>query len=347
QIIEALAIIPVTILAGRFFCGWMCAFGTLGDILYKISGMIFKVPFTINEKADRALKKIKYVVLGFIIIAGWSFGIVNLNAANPWNAFGSLATVGKVPDFYYAASKFTIGFFILLAIISASFFVERFFCRYLCPMGAVFAIISKLKLAKIKKPKDKCGSCKICTKSCAMGINLYEYNKINSGECINCLKCVSSCPRKNVSINVANEDIRSSVAAAAAVTAMTGFYYAGSFMVKTPGVNGSVIAAANVAAKSDNTYSDGTYEGVGNGFRGGVTTVSVTVKDDAITDIKLVSHGDDAPYFNRAYSPVVQKILSTQSTDVDAVSGATFSSLGIMDAVTNALEKARSSSMNY
>ena len=76
------------------------------------------------------------------------------------------------------------------------------------------------------------------------------------------------------------------------------------------------------------------------GFRRSQTTVSVTVKSGKITDIATVSTGDDMPFYNRAYSAVTDEIISSQSTSVDSVSGATFSSRGIMSAVEDALSKA-------
>jgi len=341
QMIEAIAIIPVTILLGRFFCGWMCAFGTLGDIIYHISSKVFKVSFRISEEADRVLKYVKYVLLGFLVLVVWSFGL-SLSGTNPWDAFGVLATVGKMPDFSYAFTEFTVGSIILILIIIGSFFIERFFCRYLCPLGAVFAIVSRLKFVKISKTRDKCGACRICTKSCAMGIPLYKYDKVDSGECINCLKCIPACPRKNVSASVADSDVRPVIASTLAVAVMTGTYCIGTLVANGAGMNTGANLTTQTSAQgtSEGKYANGTYEGSGTGFRGATTTVSVTVKSGAISDIQTVSYGDDAPYFNRAYNSIVNEILSTQSTEVDAVSGATFSSNGIMEAVKNALTNA-------
>lgn len=340
QMIEAIAIVPVTILLGRFFCGWMCAFGTMGDIIHHISSKVFKVSFRISEKADRVLKYFKYVLLGFLILIVWSFGL-NLSGTNPWDAFGVLATIGKMPDVSYAFTEFTVGSIILVLIVIGSFFIERFFCRYLCPLGAVFAIVSRLKLVKISKTRDKCGACKICTKSCAMGIPLYKYDKVESGECINCLKCIPACPRKNISESIADTDVRPAIASALAVAVITGTYCAGTLVADGAGMNTSTSLAAQAStAANESKYADGTYEGSGSGFRGATTTVSVTVKNGVISDIQALSYGDDTPYFNRAYNSVVSEILSTQSTDVDAVSGATFSSNGIMEAVQDALTNA-------
>lgn len=341
QMIEVIAVIPVTIILGRFFCAWMCAFGTLGDMLYHLSSKVIKVKFKMNEKLDSVLKYFKFVLLAFLIIVVWTFNKSIFKGANPWDAFGVLATFGKVPDISYALEEFTVGTVILLGIIIASFFIERFFCRYLCPLGAIFAVVSKLRFVKIKKPSQKCGSCKICTDSCAMGIPLYKYDKISSGECIQCFKCVSACPRTNTSVDIGKENINTGVAAALAVTCMTGLYYGVNAISDSS--DAAIVFSENRESESK-IYADGTYEGSGTGFRGAVTTVSVTIEKDTIKDIEVVSHGDDAPYFNRSYKAVTSQILSSQSVDVDAVSGATYSSIGIMDAVADAMEKAKVSS---
>ena len=93
------------------------------------------------------------------------------------------------------------------------------------------------------------------------------------------------------------------------------------------------------AASVSGSYMDGTYQGSGYGFRG-TTTVTVVVSGGKITTITVNSYRDDKQYFDRAYSTVTKEIISSQSTDVDAVSGATYSSNGIMKAVANALSKA-------
>lgn len=343
QLISAIAILPLTLLLGRFFCGWMCAFGTLGDLLYLFSNKVLKISYRVDEKTDHLLKYVKYAVLLFILIAAWSLQAIDLSYYSPWDAFGNLLSFTRLPDFSYVITNFTIGFLLLLFIIAGSLFIERFFCRYLCPLGAVFAIISHLRFIKIRKPGKDCGSCKACTKSCSMGIPLYQVNQVSSGECIQCMNCVSICPRSNVSAAVAHSAVSPALAGALAVTAMTGVYYIGTFATDN-------MASAATTAQSTNTsestglYKDGTYSGSGSGFRGETTTVSVTVSGGVITDIEAVSYGDDREFFDRAFSSIVSQIISTQSTEVDAVSGATFSSNGIMEAVANALNSTTQSS---
>jgi polyferredoxin len=356
QLINALAIIPATLLLGRFFCGWMCAFGTLGDLLYYLSHKVFKIRYKMGEEADSALKYIKYALFLFIFIAVWGIQAFNISVLSPWDAFGSLLTFTDLPDFSYVITEVTVGFLLLLAIMTGSLFVERFFCRYLCPLGAVFSILSHLKFVRIKKPLKDCGSCRACTKKCSMGIPLYQMNSVTSGECINCMKCVTVCPRNNVHAIVAATAANPALAGALAVTAMAGVYYIGTFISEadTSTQVSSITAQAaledtdsstdeadeDTGLASGSVYTDGVYEGSANGFRRGVTTVSVTIANDTITNIEIVSHGDDAPFFNRACDTIISDIMDAQGTDVDTVSGATFSSSGIINAVADALSSA-------
>ena len=387
QLIEAIAIIPITLLLGRFFCGWLCAFGAFFDWIYLISHKAFKTKFRMNEKADAVLKYFKYLWLVLIIVILWVLGSNALSTASPWDAFGMLVAFGKFPDIAYVATNLTVGFVLLILIGIGSVFIERFFCRYFCPLGAVFAIISKLKITAIKKPFEKCGKCRICTNNCAMGIPLYKSSLVRSGECINCMKCIEACPRKNVTFTAGGSELRPLVAGTVTAAAITGVYYLGNLtanVVQSTATATSTVAAGSTdtsaafsaagktssaktsskaaetpskatassktAAESSSaspnvsvskTYNDGTYQGSGTGFRGGTTTVSVTIRNDQITAVNVISTDDDQQFFDAAYSTVADEIISTQSAQVDAVSGATYSSNGIMTAVADALFKAK------
>ena len=383
QSIELIAVIPVTILLGRFFCGWMCAFGAFGDFIYSLFKKIFKTSFQMNQNADRALKIVKYGMLVFVVIFLWTYDIPALHSASPWDVFGMLATVGAAPAFAYVAANLTVGFIFFILIILGSIFVQRFFCRYLCPLGAVFSIFSAFKITKIVKPSAKCGKCRICTENCAMGIPLYNKDTVHTGECIECLQCVAACPRKNVSYSLAGSDIRPLVAGTMAAIVITGIYGSTNLAFaaakdtasesatvqivdeSSESVSTSVLiplsstenipassAAASAepspsaaetkapSASASSGYADGTYTGSGTGFRGATTEVSVTIQNGEITDVTTIAHGDDRPYYDSAYDSVANDIISSQSSEVDAVSGATYSSIGIMEAVQNALDQA-------
>nr|WP_314458763.1 4Fe-4S binding protein [uncultured Clostridium sp.] len=316
----------ITILTGRFFCGFLCSFGAMGDFLWFLSKKTGKLGLKVNEKADAWLKNLKYIILVFIILGIWTFHIGNLDSmTGPWAVFGMYSKIGSWPSARYL---FTIGGFLLLLIIAGSFLVERFFCRYLCPLGAVFAIMSRFRLFRIKKDRSKCGSCRLCTSKCSMGIPLYQYDTVTSGECIDCFECTAICPRQNARANGAPVAV-SAVSAAA----MFGLVYAGNTQAQ---MISTQTPAAVEARTETGSYADGTYTGTGQGFRG-ETKTSVTVENGNITDITVLSYEDDKEYFNRAVEKVTAEIINSQSAEVDAVSGATFSSNGIMESVASAL----------
>ncbi|MDP4178673.1 MAG: 4Fe-4S binding protein [Bacillota bacterium] len=395
-ITAAATFLTLTLVLGRFFCGWLCTFGAINDFIYLISKKVFKTKFRVNPKLDSILKYVKYVVLIFIVTTIWTTGSHLFSSASPWNAFA------EITQFPQVLSDYTIGFAILVLIIFGAFFIERFFCRYLCPLGAVFTILSKLRIFKINKPNDKCGNCRLCTNNCAMGISLYKTNKVSSGECINCLKCIETCPRSNTQAEILGEEVNPALASSFAIIAMTGVYSI-SNLAATPvnnvttastGNNSSISASSNtnIANSSDDTnssnnanssenntnssntsnsnnssanvdntstnssaadttnssssstknqYKDGTYIGTGTGFRGGTTKIQITIKNGKITNLQTISSQDTPQFYQGAISTISDEILSSQSTSVDTVSGATFSSRGILEAVQNALSKAK------
>jgi len=322
-----IAIFPITILWGRFFCGYLCSFGSMGDLLWAISRKIIKKPMKVPEKADRLLKLVKYLLLLLIVIFLWTLAIPVDSTMNPWTIFGIYASVSGWSSLNYLL---TGGAALLLLIMIGSMLIERFFCRYLCPLGATFALVSRFRRFRIKKPREKCGECRLCTWKCSMGIPLTRCDVITSGECIDCFACVDVCPRHNAKAAPAP-----AVAAAMSVAAMTGLYYAGNLLSKNLS-DGTASSAVITQSSSAGQYQDGVYTGSGAGFKG-TTTVQVTVENGTISDISVVSTGDDDEFFSRAKNTIISSILALQSTKVDTVTGATFSSNGIIEAVENAL----------
>ena len=173
-----------------------------------------------------------------------------------------------------------------------------------------------------------------------MGIPLYRLDTVRSGECIHCMKCVAACPRNNARLTVTGSDMRPLVAGTVAAAAMTGFTYLGNFSFNGSGSAPFSTVQTTSSSSSSQKYKDGTFEGSGTGFHGGTTVVSVTIANGRITEINPVSSEDSNQFFSSAYESVSKEILSSQSPEVDAVSGATFSSNGIMSAVADALAKA-------
>ncbi len=334
DLVLTISMLLITVLTGRFFCGFLCSFGALGDAIWWLGKKLKIRRPQISEKMDRMLKYVKFIVLGGIVLLVWTLGVSLLSGtANPWTVFGMYATYKGWADL---SALLSVGALLLLLIGIGSLYIERFFCRYLCPLGAVFTIVSRIRLFKIRKPTPYCGNCRACTKHCSMGIPLYGMDVVKDGECIDCMQCVEICPKDNVKTNP-----KPAIAAAAAVVAMSGMYFVGNLADSAASAQ-SAVAAVQLSSSSTTSagqYVDGVYTGSAAGYHG-TTTVQVTVSGGLITDITVLSSGDDAQFLTRAENGVISDILSTQSVAVDTVSGATYSSNGIIGAVTDALSSA-------
>lgn len=348
-VVPIAVVLILTVFFGRFFCGWFCAFGALNDFMFIISKKIFKNKFKINKSIDSKLKYLKYIILGFIVIFIWTLKVVSFDNLSPWDAFAQATEIFK------GNFSMPIAFILLALIIIGAMFVERFFCRYLCPLGAMLGILAKLKLTKIVKPHSNCGKCKLCSVSCPMGIDLDSMDIVNNAECISCLKCVDVCPKKNAHVNFLVIAFNKVVYVISAIIVFLVINLSGSIFMKNENFStNSTSTVASVQSSTNNTtkssviqtastskkYKDGVYQGVADGFRPGLT-VSVTVKNDKITNIEIVSHNDSPGFCEQPLQVVPQEIIKQQSTNVDAVSGATFTSKGVMNAVAAALDKAK------
>lgn len=194
-----------TICFGRIFCGFACAFGTLGDAVYGISSYICKKmkrkPFALPEKISAGLRYVKYVILIFVIISCFLGKDTSMASASPWEVF-SLIYAGHLDIGAYIP-----GFLILIFILVGMFFQERFFCQYLCPMGAVFSLLPVLPVFSFSRRRSGClRGCSACIKKCPMNLALPYENEDGSeaiGECIRCGKCKAVCPKKNICENAA------------------------------------------------------------------------------------------------------------------------------------------------
>lgn len=361
RLIAVVAIIPITMFFGRFFCGWFCAFGSFNDFLYMISSKVFKTKFKVSKKLDALLKLLKYFILLFIVFVIWTKGNTLFDNSSPWDAFA------QITNFPKAIINYFIGFTLLAFIIVGAIYIERFFCKYLCPLGAIFSIISKFRKVKIDKPTEKCGKCKVCTNNCSMGINLYKMEQASSGECINCLKCIDVCPRSNPKISYMGENFNPIYASSIAIVAFAALYGGSSVLgnvisnnTKSPTstasnsttnqgddtsknsddtkINSNSNSTKTVPASTTNSkYRDGTYTGTAYGYMSDIN-VSVIINNDKITNVKVVSSNDS---YQEPVNVIPQEIIQAQSSNVDAVSGATHTSNGIMSAAADALSKAK------
>lgn len=324
-----LATVPATVLVGRFFCGFFCSFGAVQDLLWLGSHRLRALfPGKRNlKKADRIFRFAKYAVLFYFIIFIWS-GVTAVKTAGPWQVFGQYVSFGHWPGLKLLLS---VGGVLLLLIFIGALFVQRFFCRYFCPMGAIYSLISQTSFLKIDKPRKECGKCHLCTSKCTMGMDLTKKDRIAGGECISCQKCVSWCPKGNAHFR-SRYGVLIGVGVTCATIMVSQLLIAGN-LAKEKTADSVKKTAENDAGGN---FQNGIYTGTGEGYRGKVT-VTVKVADGKITELVLDDYADDKSYMERAKNRIFQEMISRQNTDVDAVSGATYSSNGLIEAVNKAL----------
>ena len=193
-----LCLCAFTILFGRFFCGFVCAFGSMGDLINWISGTVQKKllkrkkKIQLPEKILRILQKMKYLVLAVILIL-CAFGLYSkVSGYDPWTVFSLLTSLR------FSTAGFAGGAIVLVLIMIGSAFQERFFCQFLCPLGAIFSVLPVLPFSFIQRNPDLClKGCSNCKKVCPVSIKL-EQDGFRNGECISCEKCTGVCPKKNL-----------------------------------------------------------------------------------------------------------------------------------------------------
>lgn len=333
------------IIMGPVFCGWVCPFGTLQDIFAKLGRKLGIKKYVMPSKLKKVLAFSRYILLLITILITADF-IFNILSLDPRANFTTLLG-GKTLT--------VTGWIIVFAFLGISIFFERPFCNYLCIEGAKFGVLSSARPITIVRNKETCVGCNRCNRVCPMNVDVSSYSQVRSLQCINCMECVAACPAKNtltVGIIPVKKTIKKGILAFAAFVFLFVVYKgvnpdslfnvsANNNSVSNNSASSSTAITGEIAAGYGDAkgIADGVYEGTGTGFRGNMT-VKVTVKSQQITAIEVTETNDDAKWFDRAYSTVVSNIIRNQTVDVDSVSGATYSSMGIKEGVANALTNA-------
>lgn len=190
-----LALCGFTLLFGRFFCGFVCAFGSLGDavnalsVLFQKKVLKRKKPFRFPEGLLRTLQKVKYLVLAAIVIL-CGLNLYDKTAGySPWDVFSQLTAL-RLPS-----GAILAGIILFILILAGMALQPRFFCQCLCPLGAVFALLPAFPFSQLERKEERCiKGCNACKNQCPVGIKL-EHDGMRNGECIACEACVSACPR--------------------------------------------------------------------------------------------------------------------------------------------------------
>ncbi len=198
NLVVAGAFLLTALLARSAFCGWICPFGFIQDLTSDLAAWLGrKVPVfrritrSVKRRGaglaaiDRPLRLFKYALLVWSVTGAAYFGVMVFRDYDPW---ATLLTI--------AEPSLGIGLAVLVIVLASSLFVERPWCRYACPLGAIGGLVAKLSPVYLRREPTACRSCAVCSAACPMGLNVHTATRIDHQDCIGCLECVGSCPRK-------------------------------------------------------------------------------------------------------------------------------------------------------
>lgn len=351
--VATLVFLGLTIFSGVFYCGWICPFGFIQEIFGRIGSLLGikkrKMPMLIHK----ILVFIRYIILGLVLIIAWD-SIFNILAFDPRANFLRLLSLNMITIGAIAV----ISFFLIVSL-----FYERPFCNYFCYQGAKYGLFSILRPLTIKRNESICVNCKKCDNICPMNIEVSKCGNLRSPQCINCFKCITDCPVEGAlsygkMVMTKNEKKKYIGTLTATVSILIIAFFVHSVFIEPKSQETETnkqIETQTVPSNPDESkviteedtknlgdaagIADGVYTGKGEGYKGTIV-VQITVKSEQIIAVEVLEQKDDKKWFNRAYSVIPDKIIENQSTEVDAVSGASFSSKGIIDGVKDALNNA-------
>jgi polyferredoxin len=185
------AILGVSLVMKKGFCGWICPVGTLSQYIWMAGEKVFGRNFRIGPFTDISLRSIKYLLLGLFVFL--------IGIAMPTNmmALFFIADYYKIVDvrmMKFFTEMTTLTLWVLVALGTLSLLYKNVWCRYLCPYGALLGLLSRISPFKVRRNEEKCIHCHACTRHCPTLIDVEKTEVVTSEECFGCLTCVSRCP---------------------------------------------------------------------------------------------------------------------------------------------------------
>lgn len=182
--------LAVAFLFRKAFCSWLCPVGTLSEYLWRTGQQIFRRNLQLPRWLDLPLRGLKYLLLGFF---GWAVSSMSAEAIQQFmhTPYGAVADVRMLNFFRYLGE---IAALVLGILVLASAVIKNFWCRYLCPYGALLGFASLFSPLRIRRSEATCIDCAKCAKVCPSSLPVDKLVTIKSLECTGCLECVAVCP---------------------------------------------------------------------------------------------------------------------------------------------------------
>jgi len=174
----------------KSFCGWLCPVGTVSEYLWRLGRQTFGRNFRLPRAVDLAMRSLKYILLGLFLCAVGSMPVAAIRAFLE-GPYGLVDDVKMLNFFRFLG---VAGGIVLALLTVASVFVRNFWCRYLCPYGALMGAVSAASPLRIRRDTNRCIDCGKCAKACPSALPVDRLVSIRSAECTGCLECVAACP---------------------------------------------------------------------------------------------------------------------------------------------------------
>jgi polyferredoxin len=188
-----LTFLSMAFLLRKAFCSWLCPIGTISEWLWRSGHRIFRRNFSAPRWLDIPLRGLKYLLLGFFL---WAVASMTAEGLESFlhSPYGMIADV-KMLNFFRFMGGTAAG--VLAGLAAASLFLPNFWCRYLCPYGALLGLTSLFSPLRVKRNPPACIDCAKCAKACPSLLPVDRLVSVKSVECTGCMLCVAVCPAEN------------------------------------------------------------------------------------------------------------------------------------------------------
>ena len=189
-VILIIAFLVTSFLFRKSFCSWLCPIGTLSETLWQAGKKLFGRNLLLPRPLDILLRSLKYLLLGLFLYAVLSMSVDSIRSFLN-GPYGVIADVKMLNFFRFIGAT---GAGVILMLLLLSLLIQNFWCRYLCPYGALMGLAAWFGPTRIVRREDRCIDCGKCTRACPARIAVDRKSRILSPECLGCYRCVESCP---------------------------------------------------------------------------------------------------------------------------------------------------------